>query len=67
MKETLDSIDKLQVDLDEANVAMLALENRATIAKDQVTILECKVQELQSQVEENQAISNRIVDLEAEI
>lgn len=29
MKETLESVDKLQTDLDEANAAKLALENRA--------------------------------------
>lgn len=40
IKETLESVDKLQVDLNEANSSKLALENRAKSAKDQVVILQ---------------------------
>lgn len=39
MKETLESVDKLQIDLDQANTSKLALENRAKAAEDQVAML----------------------------
>lgn len=39
IKETLESIDKLQTDLDEANTSKSALENQAKIAKDRMAIL----------------------------
>lgn len=67
MKETLESVDKLQIDLDQANTSKLALENRAKAAEDQVAMLQRQVQELQSQVEENWATSTRIIELEAEL
>lgn len=34
MKETLESVNKLQADLDEANTSKLASKNRAKTAKD---------------------------------
>lgn len=39
MKETLESVEKLQTHLDEANTAKLVLENRVATAEDQVAIL----------------------------
>lgn len=42
MKETVESVDKLQADLDDANATRLAFENRANTAKDQVAILQCQ-------------------------
>lgn len=49
MKETLEWIEKLQTDLDEANTAKATLENQFKTAEDQVANLQCQVQELQSQ------------------
>lgn len=43
MKETLELVDKLQVDLGEANASKLALENRTKSAKDQVAMLQLQV------------------------
>lgn len=43
MKETFESIDKLQVNLDEANSSKLALENQAKNIEDQVAILQRQV------------------------
>lgn len=40
MKEKLESVDKLQVDLDEANASKLAYKNWAKAAEDQVAILQ---------------------------
>lgn len=49
MKEILESMDKLQMDLNEANASKLGLENRAESTEDQMAILQRQVQELQSQ------------------
>lgn len=46
IKETLESVDKLQANLDEANTSKVALENRAKTVEDQVVILQRQVQEL---------------------
>lgn len=43
MKETLESMDKLQANLNEANASKLALETRAKNAEDQMVILQCQV------------------------
>lgn len=43
MKENLESVDKFQADLDEANTSKLALENRAKTTEDQVAILQWKI------------------------
>lgn len=40
MKETLESIDKLQVDLDEANAAKVTIEARVKTVEDQVANLQ---------------------------
>lgn len=40
MKEMLESVKKLQADLDEAYTSKLASENQAKTAKDQMTILQ---------------------------
>lgn len=40
MKETLESINKLQADLDEGNAAKASLKNRAQIIEDQVADLQ---------------------------
>lgn len=65
MKEILESIDKLQADLDSTNAVNATLKNRAKIAKDQVANLQWQVQELQSQAQKNRATIDRIIDLEA--
>lgn len=49
MKETLESMDKLQANLDKENNSKLVLESQAKTIEDQVAILQCQVQELQSQ------------------
>lgn len=41
IKEMLESIDKLQADLDEANISKLASENRIKTTEDQTAILKC--------------------------
>lgn len=51
MKETLELVDKLQTDLGEANTSKLALKSREKIFEDEVSMLQCQVQELQSQAE----------------
>lgn len=43
IKEILEFVDKLQVDLNEANTSKLTLEVRAKTAEDQVPILQCQV------------------------
>lgn len=60
MKETLESVDKLQVDLDEANATKATLEGRATTTEDQVANLQQQAQDLQSQVQESQSTSDKI-------
>lgn len=40
IKETLEFVDKLKVDLDQANASKLVLENRAKTTKDQVAMLQ---------------------------
>lgn len=42
MKETLEFMDKLQVDLDAALASKLGLENRAKSTEDQVALLQCR-------------------------
>lgn len=39
MKETLESVDKLRVDLDEAIASKLSLKNQAKSTEDQVALL----------------------------
>lgn len=39
MKETLESMDKLQAELSEANASKLFLKNRAKTIEDQVALL----------------------------
>lgn len=46
MKETLESVDKLQADLAEVNSSKLASKSWAKTAKDQVATLKRQVQEL---------------------
>lgn len=46
MKETLEFIDKLQVDLVKANNSKFILENRAKMAEEQLAMLQCQVQKL---------------------
>lgn len=46
MKETLQSIDNLQVDMDVANAAKVNLEGRAKAAEDQVAELQWQIQKL---------------------
>lgn len=41
-------MDKLQADIDDANTARPASKNWTKTAEDQVAILQCQVQELQS-------------------
>lgn len=41
VKETLEFVDKLQANLDEANISKLAFEDRAKNTEDQVAILQC--------------------------
>lgn len=48
IKETLESVEKLQADVYEANTSKLALKNWAKSVKDQMAILQWQVQELQS-------------------
>lgn len=67
IKETLESVDKLQADLGEADAFKLALENWTISIEDQVSMLQRQVQELQSRVEENRITSNRIAELEVEL
>lgn len=66
MKETLEWIEKLQTDLDEANTTKATLENQFKTTEDQVANLQCQVQELQSQAQESRAIINRVTELKAE-
>lgn len=40
MKDTMELVDKLQADLNEANTSKFALENWVKSAEDQVTILQ---------------------------
>lgn len=67
MKETLEFVDKLRVDLDEAIALKEGLENWAKSGEDQVTLLQLQVLELQAQAEEVQAASTKVVELEAEL
>lgn len=67
MKETLESVDKLQADLSDANASNLVLENRAKTVENQMVILQRQVQKLQSQAEEARVASTKIVELEAEL
>lgn len=66
MKEKLESVDKLQADLNEANALKLASKNQAKITEDHVVILQCQVQELQSQVEQACATTYKVAELEVE-
>lgn len=67
IKETLESMDKLQAERNEANASKLVLENRAKTAKDQVTLLHCQILELQAQVKEARAASTRVIELEVKL
>lgn len=67
MKETLDSVDKLQVDLDAAHASNLGLKSRAKSAKDQVALLQYQVLEFQAQAEKARATSTRVAKLEAKL
>lgn len=67
MKETLESVDKLQADLDQANASKSTLKNRAKRAEDQVTMLQRQVQKLWSQAKESQAATSRVAKLEVEL
>lgn len=64
MKEALEFVDKLQVDLDSANAANATLKNRAKISEDHVANLQQQVQELQSQAQESQATTERVVEIQ---
>lgn len=48
MKETLESMDKLQADLDATLPSKLSLKNRAKSVDDQVALLQPQVLELQA-------------------
>lgn len=67
MKETLEFVDKLQVNLDKSNAVKTIVEARAKTAEDQVIDLQWRVPELQSQVEKNRTTTKRVVELEAEL
>lgn len=49
MRETLESMDKLQADLNEALTSNLGLEHRVKSAEDQVVLLQHQVLELHAQ------------------
>lgn len=67
MKETLELVDKLQAELDEAHACKLVLENRTKTAEDQVSLLHRQVLDLQAQADEVWATSTRVIELEAEL
>lgn len=65
MKETLKSMGKLQVDLDQANAAKASLEAKAIA--DQVFELQRKIQVLQAQAIESHATGDKVIELENEL
>lgn len=67
MKVILESVVKLQADLDVAHASNLGLESRAKFTEDQVALLQRQVLELQALAEDAQATSIRVAELEAEL
>lgn len=67
MKEKLDSVDKLQANLDEANAAKANLENQEKAIENQVAELQQQVQTLQAQAQENRAATGKVAKLEMEL
>lgn len=67
MKGTLESVDKLQADLDKANAAQAALELKAKTTEDQMVQLQRQAQALPAKAKEKQATDDTFVELENEI
>lgn len=67
MKETLESMDKLQAKLDQVNVAKAFLEAKANTAKDQVVDLQQQIQVLQAQTIESLVFVDKVIKLDNEL
>lgn len=67
MKKTLESMDKLQADLDEAFTFNLGLENQTKFAGDQVALLQYQVSNLQAQAEGARTVSMKVAELLMEL
>lgn len=67
MRETLESVDKIQADPSRALDSNRGLEYKAKSIEDQVVLLQRQVFELKAQVDKAQAAFARIVELEAEL
>lgn len=67
MKEMLEFMDELQVDLDEANAAKANLEDWAKAIEDQVAKLHRQVQMLQAQAQEIEPLLKKVAELESEL
>lgn len=67
MKKTFESMDKLQVDLDEPNAVKVALETKAKTIEDHVTELQWQVQARQAKAIEKQATNDRVTELKHEL
>lgn len=66
MKETIESVDKLQ-DLDEANATKAALEIISRAIEDQVIKLQWQVQALQAEAMEKWATDDKVIELKNEL